>query len=157
MITGQQCKMARAALGMEVKQLSEETRIAPSTIWKSLQKKGGVPHPSTVMAIQRFFESRGVEFVDGGVIISKKARAEARMTRCAGACGRSTDNPQRDDWVPTSDDSYACTACSGSEDDAAADPTSVHESGGRWVGKSQHDYGDVADEGYTPDDDRDHH
>ncbi len=120
------------------------------------QKDGGVPHPSTIMAIQRFFESRGVEFGDGGVRISKKAQAEAHLTRCAGGCGRSTDSPLRDDWIPTDDYRYACGACAGMEDAAAADPTSVHESGGRWVGKSQHDYGDVADEVYTPDDDRDH-
>lgn len=57
-----QCKMARVALGLGVRELAELAQVAPATI--SRLEAGGGLHPRTLDAIRSALEARGVEFID---------------------------------------------------------------------------------------------
>ena len=58
-----QCRMARAALGLGVRELAEKAKVAPSTITRL--EAGEELKPRTVEAIQRILEAEGVEFTNG--------------------------------------------------------------------------------------------
>jgi transcriptional regulator with XRE-family HTH domain len=57
-----QCKMARVALGLGVRELAELAQVAPATI--SRLEAGGSLHPRTLAAIRAALESAGVIFVE---------------------------------------------------------------------------------------------
>jgi DNA-binding transcriptional regulator YiaG len=59
-ITGTQCKMARAALDMDIRELSERTGISTSTIWRF--ETGRKVNKATASALQFFFENNFIEF-----------------------------------------------------------------------------------------------
>jgi ribosome-binding protein aMBF1 (putative translation factor) len=62
MITPVQSKMARAALGWSVRELSKKAQIGVSTIVRfELGKAETIP--ATVAAMQRAFEKAGIEFI----------------------------------------------------------------------------------------------
>ncbi|WP_205666071.1 helix-turn-helix domain-containing protein [Aquabacter cavernae] len=60
-MTPEQCKMARAGLGLSVRQLAEKARVSTNTI--SRLEAGEELKPRTVEAIQRALEEAGVEFI----------------------------------------------------------------------------------------------
>jgi transcriptional regulator with XRE-family HTH domain len=57
-----QCKMARVALGLGVRELAELAKVAPATI--SRLEAGENLHPRTLDAIRAALESAGVIFVE---------------------------------------------------------------------------------------------
>lgn len=57
-----QCKMARVALGLGIRDLSELAQVAPATI--SRLEAGEELKPRTIDAIRRALESAGVIFVE---------------------------------------------------------------------------------------------
>ena len=61
-----QCKMARAALGIGVRELAARAVVSPDTV--SRLEKGERLHQRTVIAIREALQDAGVEFLpDGGV------------------------------------------------------------------------------------------
>ncbi|WP_171901457.1 helix-turn-helix domain-containing protein [Stappia indica] len=57
-----QCRMARAALGLGVRELAEMAMVAPATI--SRLERGEDLKPRTVEAIRATLEAAGVIFID---------------------------------------------------------------------------------------------
>jgi transcriptional regulator with XRE-family HTH domain len=57
-----QCKMARVALGLGVRELADLAKVAPATI--SRLEAGENLHPRTLAAIRAALEQAGVIFVD---------------------------------------------------------------------------------------------
>lgn len=56
-----QCKMARVALGLGVRELAEAAQVSPDTIARL--ERGEELKPRTVAAVQTALESAGVEFI----------------------------------------------------------------------------------------------
>lgn len=69
-----QCRMARAALRLGVRELAETARVSPTTVSKL--ERGEALHPRTVEAIRAVLEAAGVEFIpeNGGGGVCLKAR-----------------------------------------------------------------------------------
>ncbi len=59
-----QCRMARAALQLGVRDLADAARVSPTTITK-LEQGDGDPQRRTVEAIRTALEAAGVEFTNG--------------------------------------------------------------------------------------------
>jgi transcriptional regulator with XRE-family HTH domain len=72
LINGTQCRMARAALRMSVRELATIAKVATDTIARLEADKE--LKPRTVEAIQRALEKAGVEFTNGN-------RPGVRLTR----------------------------------------------------------------------------
>ena len=71
-ITAAQCRMARAALELGVRELAALAQVSTNTITR-LERGEGL-YPRTVEAIQRALETAGIEFLDGdGVRLRPKA------------------------------------------------------------------------------------
>jgi transcriptional regulator with XRE-family HTH domain len=63
MINGTQCRMARAALRLGVRDLATMAKVATATVWRL---EAGEPlKPRTIEAIQHALEKAGVEFTNG--------------------------------------------------------------------------------------------
>ena len=60
-MTPEQCKMARAGLGLGVRELAERASVSTNTIARL--EKGETLQPRTVYAIRTALESAGVEFI----------------------------------------------------------------------------------------------
>jgi transcriptional regulator with XRE-family HTH domain len=70
-MTGQQCRMARAALNMGVRDLAKLAKVATGTITRL--EAGEELKPRTVEAIQHALERKGIEFIgDEGVRVRRK-------------------------------------------------------------------------------------
>jgi transcriptional regulator with XRE-family HTH domain len=71
-----QCKMARAALGMGVRQLAFAADVSPDTV--SRFERGDDVRRSTIEALQAALEAAGVEFIpengSGAGVRIKKSR-----------------------------------------------------------------------------------
>ena len=63
-ITDMQCRMARAALNIDIRDLSKATDLSPATIWRL--ERGDNVHRTTARIVQNFFEARGAEFSETG-------------------------------------------------------------------------------------------
>jgi ribosome-binding protein aMBF1 (putative translation factor) len=63
MITGQQCRMARAALDWSIKVLAGRANVGEATI-RRLERERVRPIPSTASAIRTALEAAGVEFIE---------------------------------------------------------------------------------------------
>ncbi len=63
LINSAQCRMARAALRLGVRDLAARAKVATDTV--SRLEAGEVLKPRTVEAIQRALEKAGVEFTNG--------------------------------------------------------------------------------------------
>lgn len=59
---GVQCKMARAALGLGVRELAEAAEVSTNTITRF--EAGEDLKPRTVAALRQALEARGVLFID---------------------------------------------------------------------------------------------
>ena len=64
-ITGTQCRMARAALGLGVRDLAKLADVSPNTITRL--ERGEDLHARTLKTIQQTLEKAGVEFMLGDV------------------------------------------------------------------------------------------
>lgn len=72
-----QCKMARVAVGLGVRELAEKAEISPNTV--SRMERGEDLKQSTVDVIQKALEVAGVEFIPengGGVGVRLKKSNE---------------------------------------------------------------------------------
>jgi transcriptional regulator with XRE-family HTH domain len=71
-----QCKMARVALGLGVRELAEVAQVSPDTIARL--ERGEELKPRTIAAVQSALEAAGVEFIPenggGPGVRLKKAR-----------------------------------------------------------------------------------
>lgn len=56
-----QCKMARAATGLGIRELAQSAEVSPNTI--SRLERGEELKPATVAAIRAALEAAGVEFI----------------------------------------------------------------------------------------------
>jgi predicted transcriptional regulator len=63
MINAKQCRMARAALQISVRELAAMAKVAPDTIVRL--EAGKRLKPRTVEAVQQALEKAGIEFIDG--------------------------------------------------------------------------------------------
>lgn len=61
MITADQCRMARAALRLNIRDLAIEAGVSPTTI--THLERGESLYSRTVEAIQTVLESKGIEFI----------------------------------------------------------------------------------------------
>lgn len=61
-ISAVQCKMARAATGLGVRELAEAASVSPNTVTRF--ERGEELQPRTVAAIRAALEAAGVVFVD---------------------------------------------------------------------------------------------
>ena len=78
-----QCKMARAALGIGVRELAARAVVSPDTV--SRLEKGERLHQRTVIAIREAMEAAGVEFLpDGGVRLRGSGDD---LNHCRSLCG----------------------------------------------------------------------
>lgn len=59
-----QCRMARAALDLGVRELAELAGLSPDTV--SRFERGELPRGKTVELLRSVFEARGIEFTNGG-------------------------------------------------------------------------------------------
>ena len=70
-MTGQQCRMARAALNMGVRELAKLAKVATGTVTRL--EAGEELKPRTAEAIKAALEHKGVELIgDEGVRVRKK-------------------------------------------------------------------------------------
>ena len=63
MINAKQCRMARAALQISVRELAAMAKVAPDTIVRL--EAGKRLKPRTVEAVQQALEKAGIEFING--------------------------------------------------------------------------------------------
>jgi transcriptional regulator with XRE-family HTH domain len=71
-MTPVQCRMARAALNIGVRELAEAAKVSTNTVTRL--EAGEALKPRTVEAMQRALEAAGVEFLNGSGV-KLKARA----------------------------------------------------------------------------------
>ena len=76
-----QCRMARAALGLGVRELAAATKVSIDTVARF--ERGDELKERTIEALQRVLEAAGIEFIDGdgggpGVRLIGKAKREER-------------------------------------------------------------------------------
>ena len=65
-MTAMQCKMARAALGLGVRDLAKPAQVAPATI--SRLESGEELMPRTIENIRTALEASGIEFIHENVV-----------------------------------------------------------------------------------------
>ena len=74
-----QCRMARAALGLGVRELAAAAKVSTDTVARF--ERGEDLKERTIEALQRTFEAAGVEFIDengGGPGVRLKKRQQRR-------------------------------------------------------------------------------
>src|SRR5712675_362221 len=77
-----QCRMARAALGLGVRELAAAAKVSIDTIARF--ERGDELKERTIDALQRALEAAGVEFTNGdqpGVRLTKAAAARAAVSK----------------------------------------------------------------------------
>ncbi len=76
-----QCRMARAALGLGVREVAAAAKVSTDTVARF--ERGEDLKERTIEALQRTFEAAGVEFIDengGGPGVRLKKRQQKRKT-----------------------------------------------------------------------------
>ena len=63
-MTPLQCRMARAGLGLGVRELADKAQVSTNTITR--MERGDALQPRTVEAIRSALETEGVVFIDQG-------------------------------------------------------------------------------------------
>jgi transcriptional regulator with XRE-family HTH domain len=77
-----QCRMARAALGLGIRELAAAAKVSMDTVARF--ERGEDLRERTIEALQRALEAAGVEFTNGeqpGVRLSKRAAAHHLRSR----------------------------------------------------------------------------
>jgi transcriptional regulator with XRE-family HTH domain len=80
-ITPLQCRMARAALGLGLRELAAAAKVSADTVARF--ERGEDLKERTIEALQRALETAGVEFIDengGGPGVRLKKRQQKRKT-----------------------------------------------------------------------------
>ena len=77
MLTAIQIKMARAALGLGVRDLAKLAECAPSTVLRFESGKGGM-QTGTLARVQKALESKGVVFVEADEKLGPGVRLRAK-------------------------------------------------------------------------------
>jgi transcriptional regulator with XRE-family HTH domain len=77
MITGAQCRMARAALRIGVREVAARAGVNPGTVARLETGRGG-SLAASVEAIQRALEAAGVEFIENGVKLQEASARPAQ-------------------------------------------------------------------------------
>lgn len=95
-VTGDQIRMARAALKLSIQEVARATGVDKSTIVRA--EAGGRPYYETIVKLQAFLETAGVEFLDPienvrGVGVAFKWSKE---TQLRAARPGSTEQPGRE-------------------------------------------------------------
>jgi len=62
MLTPEQCRMARAALQLGVRELAARAKVSPNTVTRI--ERGERTNASTIAVVRAAFEAAGVEFID---------------------------------------------------------------------------------------------
>lgn len=126
-----QCKMARAATGLGLRDLAELAEVSPNTI--SRLERGEELKPSTVADIRWALECAGVEFIEengggAGVRLRKDFR-EHFCPRCGDSMGAYPNDAICDDCdkVITDEERAAYRKATG---DAAVEELMLHHLGG---------------------------
>ncbi len=65
MLTATQCKMARAALGWNMKKLAEMSGVSAGTIDR-FENERAAPIPANARSLRQAFEAAGIRFTEGG-------------------------------------------------------------------------------------------
>ena len=87
MITREQLRMARAALGWNVIETAERAGVAPNTITR--YENGTDAYGGTLAKLRRAFEKAGLAFIDGnGEGPGVRFKKTPATTRRRGACDR---------------------------------------------------------------------
>lgn len=75
-INDKQCRMARAALGISIRDLAEEADVGVTTLtrFESEAETAGGASTRTIQKLQSYFESRGIEFESGQGRVSVTVR-----------------------------------------------------------------------------------
>ncbi len=89
LITAEQCRMARAGLGMTAEALAERAKVSKVTL-SDFEIGKRSPHPRTLAAIRSALESAGVIFVD------ENGEGPGVRLRKAGASGNAASVPLGD-------------------------------------------------------------
>ena len=77
LLTAIQIKMARAALGLGVRDLAKLAECAPSTVLRFESGKGGM-QTGTLARVQKALESKGVVFVEADEKLGPGVRLRAK-------------------------------------------------------------------------------
>src|ERR1700754_1733510 len=80
-----QCRMARAALGLGVRELAAAAKVSIDTVARF--ERGDELKERTIDALQRALEAAGIEFTNGdqpGLRLTKAAAARRRMAAKVG-------------------------------------------------------------------------
>jgi transcriptional regulator with XRE-family HTH domain len=92
-----QCRMARAALGLGVRELAAAAKVSIDTVARF--ERGDDLKERTVEALQRALEAAGVEFTNGGkpgVRLTRFVTAEAfRHTAAKTSRGKAASAPRK--------------------------------------------------------------
>jgi predicted transcriptional regulator len=80
MPTAQQIRMARAGLGISVRELSELSGVAESTILRFETEKGGM-QTGTLTRVREALESEGVAFVEADDVMGAGVRLRLKQRR----------------------------------------------------------------------------
>ena len=75
MLTAAQCKMARAGLGWDMRDLAEKAGVSANTI-NRFENGRHRPIPATLKAIRQAFEAAGVRFSENGVELPKSGKGK---------------------------------------------------------------------------------
>jgi hypothetical protein len=73
-------KMARAAVGLGVRELAEQAECAPSTILRFETGKGGM-QTGTLSRIQKALEAEGIVFIEGDDTLGPGVRIKLKKKR----------------------------------------------------------------------------
>jgi transcriptional regulator with XRE-family HTH domain len=74
MLTPTKCRMARAALGWNMKELAERSGVSANTIDR-FENGRAAPIPANLKALRQAFEDAGVRFTETGVEPPEKDKA----------------------------------------------------------------------------------
>ena len=92
-----QCRMARAALGLGVRELAAAAKVSIDTVARF--ERGDELKERTIDALQRALEAAGVEFINGdqpGVRLTRAAAARSKPSAAAKAVrGQTADGPKK--------------------------------------------------------------
>ena len=91
-----QCRMARAALGLGVRELAAAAKVSVDTVTRF--ERGDELKERTVEALQRTLEAAGIEFTNGeqpGVRLSKAVAASAQAPIDAGIASAKARPPHQ--------------------------------------------------------------
>src|SRR5258706_5692236 len=84
-----QCRMARAALGLGIRELAAAAKVSIDTVARF--ERGDELKERTIEALQRALEAAGVEFTNGGkpgVRLTRAVETEASKPAVAGKAAR---------------------------------------------------------------------